>query len=1154
MTIDDLVWEFGQQLRSDRHPRIEDYLAQLDPGSPEEIPLLLKLLRCEHTYRLSDGVWSLEDRLRAFPQLRDFCALLPQVPTTGPAAHRETPVSGVASSGEAAPAAGGRFEVRQLHRRGGLGQVSRAFDRDLEREVALKEIRPERGDDPDSRRRFLNEARITGRLEHPSIVPVYALGQDARGRPYYVMQFVDGQTLAEAIAAHHARPTPLGLRDLLRRFVAVCQAVAFAHSRGVIHRDLKPANVVLRKYGETFVLDWGLAKQFSPAEATAPEGPGTLPAKEEDDATRTGQVLGTPAYLSPEQARGEAAAAGPAADIYGLGAMLYKLLTNREPFRGETDQVLEQVKHGSPPRPSLVCRRVPRALEAVCLKAMARPAADRYTGAEELARDVERWLADEPVAAYREPWAVTARRWMKRHKPAVAAAVTLVATAVVALAVVAARAAAEAGRRQRIFNVLMSMLEAPDPVNFLNEPFQPGPRQTLRQVLDHAVRAVREEFRDQPVLRAQLLDRIGNVYRSLGRYDEAKRLLEETLRIRREFLGDGHPDVADSLHHLAWWHHDWGDYETAEELYGQALAVRQRQGDELRVAATQFQLAWLYTEWREYGRAEPLFHKAVETRRRLLGDDHLDVASARVALALFAFDRQDYLKALKQFNAAMQAFHNQEGAEEVVRALKLVLWAGVERAGAHLLRDQPAAVPDLMRKAGVALAMKNYTAAANALRECLGIARRELGDEHRYVALLLHELGVTLDQAGNPDDAEWCYRECLDVVSKTVGIAHPRAGVAVDHLALLLGRQGRYAAGAQVYQKLLDARRERFGPEHPLVADAAYDYAEFASFHGDWATAERLSREAVAARNDRRPAPARLHLQVWLGAKNRPVHVFHTTFSPAGRYYLAGGDGRTLRLYKVATGRLVREFKGHEGWAAPAVFTPDGNQVLSAGNEDRTLILWDVASGQEVRRFVGHTGAVRSVALSPDGRRAVSGGADKTLRFWDVATGEERRPPFECNVEETVWAFTPDGAKVLSSAGTRLRLRDAETGAEAGVFEEGHTKPVLGAAFLPDGRQMVSYGADEMLRVWDVAGCCEIRHFDLGGDLADRSLAVCPDGRRFLLGRNYGRVVCVYDLTTGRELHRFPVATPPRGVSVSPDGRAACGSFRGLVYLFALPE
>src|SRR5262249_4574406 len=161
------------------------------------------------------------------------------------------------------------------------------------------------------------------------------------------------------------------------------------------------------------------------------------------------------------------------------------------------------------------------------------------------------------------------------------------------------------------------------------------------------------------------------------------------------------------------------------------------------------------------------------------------------------------------------------------------------------------------------------------------------------------------------------------------------------------------------------------------------------------------------------PATAPVHLRVWLDAKrNRRVHAFHTTFSPDGRYYLAGGDNRTLRLYEVATGRLVREFAGHEGWAAPAVFTPDGKQFLSAGNRDRTLRVWDVASGQEVRRFVGHEGDVGSVALSPDGQRAVSGGADKTLRVWEVGAGREVRQ-FACAAEEDVCAFAPDGRHVL---------------------------------------------------------------------------------------------------------------------------------------------
>jgi serine/threonine protein kinase len=168
----------------------------------------------------------------------------------------------------------GRFTVLRLHARGGQGQVSVARDEQLRRQVALKEVHPERGDDPGLRQRFLAEAEITGQLEHPGVVPVYALEQGSDGRPYYAMRLIQGHTLAEAVAQYHARPTPLASRDLLQRFVAVCQTVAYAHSKGIIHRDLKPHNVMLGDYGETLVVDWGLAKRLGESSAEGLEGNG----------------------------------------------------------------------------------------------------------------------------------------------------------------------------------------------------------------------------------------------------------------------------------------------------------------------------------------------------------------------------------------------------------------------------------------------------------------------------------------------------------------------------------------------------------------------------------------------------------------------------------------------------------------------------------------------------------------------------------------------------------------------------------------------------------------------------------------------------------------------------------------------------------------
>jgi serine/threonine-protein kinase len=216
-----------------------------------------------------------------------------------------------------APPASSRFCILRPHAKGGLGQISVALDSELNREVALKELRPERADDPDSRTRFLLEAEITGRLEHPGVVPVYGLGSDAQGRPFYAMRFVKGQSLKEAIEHFHEaensdgrdpRQENLALRQLLNRFVAVCNVMAYAHSRGVIHRDLKPANILLGPYGETLVVDWGLAKVVGRGESAARAGAVEFtlqPASGSGSSeTLSGTALGTPAYMSPEQAEG----------------------------------------------------------------------------------------------------------------------------------------------------------------------------------------------------------------------------------------------------------------------------------------------------------------------------------------------------------------------------------------------------------------------------------------------------------------------------------------------------------------------------------------------------------------------------------------------------------------------------------------------------------------------------------------------------------------------------------------------------------------------------------------------------------------------------------------------------------------------------------
>ena len=329
---------------------------------------------------------------------------------------------------------GGRFKLLRQHARGGIGVVFVALDSELHREVALKQIQVQHADDPASRARFLIEAEVTGRLEHPGIVPVYGLGTNDQGRPFYAMRFVRGQSLKEAIDRYHQSDSPkkgdgahdtLALRELLARFIDVCHAIAYSHSRGVIHRDLKPANILLGPYGETLVVDWGLAKVVGRDDPTPqPAAEVTLrPSSQSDsDQTMAGTAIGTPAYMSPEQSEGRGAEVGPASDVYSLGATLYYIVTGRPALSDNNiENMMVRLRRGAIDPPRQVNHRVPAALEAIVKRAMALLPSDRYPSAQALAKDIERWLADEPVSALREPFRERARRRMRRHRTAVAA-------------------------------------------------------------------------------------------------------------------------------------------------------------------------------------------------------------------------------------------------------------------------------------------------------------------------------------------------------------------------------------------------------------------------------------------------------------------------------------------------------------------------------------------------------------------------------------------------------------------------------------------------------------------------------------------------------------------------------------------------------------
>jgi serine/threonine protein kinase len=292
-------------------------------------------------------------------------------------------------------AIGPRFTRSSLHASGGMGKVWLARDVSLGRDVALKELQSETAS---GKRRFLREAQVTGRLEHPGIVPVYEMGRDPEtGRPFYVMRFIRGRTLTEVTADFHRnrRPDwyePMELVKLLTAFVSVCQTIAYAHSHGIVHRDLKGENIILGEFGEVIVLDWGLAKRLDGAddlgESIETDGDSSATAHR----TMMGQVMGTPAYMAPEQAEGRLDLIGPSTDIFGLGAVLYEILTGSAPFSGTTvPAIIQQAKRGEVVPPHVLWPEVPPGLASACLKALSKSPSDRYATAAELGQEIQGW-------------------------------------------------------------------------------------------------------------------------------------------------------------------------------------------------------------------------------------------------------------------------------------------------------------------------------------------------------------------------------------------------------------------------------------------------------------------------------------------------------------------------------------------------------------------------------------------------------------------------------------------------------------------------------------------------------------------------------------------------------------------------------------------
>jgi eukaryotic-like serine/threonine-protein kinase len=702
----------------------------------------------------------------------------------------------------ASTSGGQRFRILRPHARGGLGEVYVARDEELNREVALKEIQNGIADHPESRGRFILEAEITGALEHPGIVPVYGLGAYADGRPFYAMRFVRGDSLQEAITRFHATEKvgrdpgerALALRGLLRRFIDVCHAIAYAHSRGVLHRDLKPGNIMLGQYGETLVVDWGLAKPMdSVAELTpsteAPIKPASLAGSAP---THLGRAVGTPQYMSPEQAAGRLDLLGPASDVYSLGSTLYCLLTGRAPVDGpDSGAILNRVQRGDFPPPREVKPGVPRALDAICRKAMALRPEERYRAPKDLADDVERWLADEPTRAWPEPWSVRARRWIGRHRVGVtaAAAAVLVAAVSLGVATVLLTAANERERQakreaQANFQLARQAVdryhtEVSEDV-LLNEPGM----EPLRKKLLEAAREFYDKFveqrRDDPGVRAELgksLFRLAQITGDIDSPRKAIELDEQALAIFTPLAAE-HSEDAEVLSDQAACHHHLGRL--------------QREVDQFAAARQSYESALAL--WGKLRDAHPTEERyRAEEARSLLGLGNVEQVLRRLDRA-----RDCYEKALAT-RAELATAH--PSAPEYERDLAITRH--------NLALVQAAAGP-------ADKAQANYQQALTA-QEKLAQAYPNVSQYQADAARTHYNFGDLYRQRGQAEQAAAAYQESADrwgrLVDKHPTVARFRAGQGKAYAGLCLARRALRQDGSaeeacaksqELYQTLAD--------------------------------------------------------------------------------------------------------------------------------------------------------------------------------------------------------------------------------------------------------------------------------------------------------------------------------------------------------------
>lgn len=737
----------------------------------------------------------------------------------------------------AEPCEVGPFRVLAVLGRGGMGVVYKAHDPELDRMVAVKVVLPHRLDE-EAASRFLREARAAGSIQHPHVVPVYSAACSAVGA-YLVMQYVEGQTLRERIQTE----SELSPREAARLVQESAEGLSAAHRLGLIHRDVKPGNILIdAASNQAKVFDFGLAR-FQGV----------------DGLTQTATLAGTPEYMSPEQLR-DPANIDARADVYGLGATLYQALTGIAPFRGAPHMVLQQVLHDEPTPPRLLNDRIPRDLETICLKALAKEPGQRYQTASALSEDLGRFLQGEPIRARPEGHVERLARWCKRN-PAVAGLSAVVlflliggVTTSSALTVWAVRgwnqanqnAQSEAEQRQRAEDGEMAAkenekiatereAETTAVLDFIeNKIFaaaQPegwegglGREVTLRDSIEAALPFVEGSFDDQPLIEARLRSTLGISFARLG---DNKIALEQHAAARALYThhrGPHHPDTLMSMHNLAGSYYSLGRHAEALQLREETLALRKAilGPDHLDTLRTMLGVAGSYFALGRTAESLQLREELLPILKAKFGPDHPDTLSNMGQLANL------YL-VLGRYAPALQLH------EETLPLIK-----------AKLGPEHPETLLAMRGLANTYTGLRRHAEALKLREESLALQKAKLGLDHPATLRSMTGLANTYEDLGRHAEALTLREETLALQKAKLGHDHLNTLRSMMRLASSYHEVGRYTEAQQLYEETLALRKANLGPEHPDTLWGMLGLADSYAALGKHADALQLREEALA--------------------------------------------------------------------------------------------------------------------------------------------------------------------------------------------------------------------------------------------------------------------------------------------------------------------